>query len=71
MERTSVVGVSTMSDEALMRHMELRHAEDLSMTFEVEPQRSERRLRAPQEWRTYHDAMHRLYPRKYEHEHLG
>lgn len=65
-----IPSVTSMDDETLMKHLEHRHADDLRMSFEVEPGRTERRLRAPSAWRTYHDAMHRLYPRKYDHEHL-
>lgn len=67
--RISIPSVADMSDEILMKHLELRHEDDLAVVFEVEPDRDERRLRAPKEWRTYHDAMHRLYPRKYDHRH--
>lgn len=56
-----------MNDEALMRHLENHHAEDLSMEFLPEPGRIQRRLASPSAWRAYHDAMHRLYPRKYDH----
>lgn len=68
-ELVRVPSVQGMDDETLMKHLEHRHAEDLKMSFEVEPDQTERRLRAPKEWRTYHDAMHRLYPGKYEHRH--
>lgn len=61
--------VSGMQDETLMKHLELRHASDLRMSFKVEPDRTERRLAAPQEWRTYHDTLHRLSPNGYDHEH--
>lgn len=64
-----IPSVHDMDDETLMKHLEHRHGDDLKMSFEVEPGRTERRLRAPIEWRTYHDAMHRLYPRKYDHQH--
>jgi hypothetical protein len=61
--------VAAMDDETLMKHLELRHAEDLAMEFLPEPEREERRLAAPSTWRAYHDAMHRLYPNKYDHRH--
>lgn len=61
--------VSEMDDETLMKHLELRHADDLAMEFKPEPGQTERRLHAPTEWRTYHNAMHRLYPRAYDHTH--
>lgn len=63
--------VQEMDDETLMKHLEFRHADDLRMEFTVEPDYGGRRLHAPEAWRTYHDAMHRLYPRKYEHSHEG
>lgn len=56
-----------MDDEWLMSHLENHHAEDLSMEFLPEPGRIQRRLASPSAWRAYHDAMHRLYPRKYDH----
>lgn len=69
MADVTIPSVSEMDDETLMKHLELRHEDDLAMSFKPEPDREERRLHAPKEWRTYHDAMHRLYPRKYEHKH--
>lgn len=66
-----IPSVEDMDDETLMKHLELRHEDDLKMSFEAEPDRTERRMHAPKEWRTYHDAVHRLYPRKYEHTHEG
>lgn len=69
MSRVTVPSVTSMNDQTLIKHMELRHADDLKLSFEVEPDRTERRLRAPREWRTYHNAMHRLYPGKYDHSH--
>jgi hypothetical protein len=64
-----VPGVSVMDDETVMLHLEKRHEDELKMNFLPEPDRSERRLRAPEEWRTYHDAMHRLCPSQYDHRH--
>lgn len=64
-----VPDVEYMDDETLMKHLEFRHADDLKMSFTVEPDRETRRLREPDVWRTYHDAMHRLYPAKYDHRH--
>lgn len=66
-----VAPVSEMDDETLIKHLEHRHEDDLRMEFKTEPDRAERRLHAGAEWRTYHDAMHRLYPRNYEHVHRG
>lgn len=72
MERLMVAPVAEMMDEHLMKHLENRHAEDgLRMAFVPDPDREERHLREPSAWRTYHDAMHRLYPSKYEHTHRG
>jgi hypothetical protein len=67
--RVRIPPVTAMEDETLMLHLELRHDDDLKMSFEKEPDREERRTAAPKEWRTYHDAMHRLYPAKYDHAH--
>ena len=64
-----VPSVDGMNDETLMKHMEFRHDDDLRLEFQVEPDRAERRLMAADLWRSYHDAMHRLYPRKYDHTH--
>jgi hypothetical protein len=62
-----VVPVEEMDDETLLRHFEARHADDLKLKFpESGP---ERHLNDPKLWRTYHQTMHRLYPRKYEHSH--
>jgi len=69
MESIRVVSVQVMDDETLMKHLENRHEDDLRMEFTVEPDAGERRLHAPKEWRSYHEAMHRLYPRKYDHDH--
>lgn len=68
-EIVRVPDVSAMVDETLMLHLEKRHTDELEMTFLPEPDRAERRLRAPEEWRAYHDAMHRLYSRQYDHIH--
>lgn len=64
-----VPGIAAMDDETVMLHLELRHGDDLAMNFVPEPEREERRMKAPAEWRTYHDAMHRLYPNAYDHRH--
>lgn len=69
MTEIRVQSVEVMDDETLMKHLENRHDDDLRMDFKVEPGRAERRLTAPREWRTFHQAMHRLYPRKYDHNH--
>jgi hypothetical protein len=66
-----VTPVDEMNDETLMKHLENRHQDDLRLSFKPDPGKSERTLAAPTEWRTYHDTMHRLYPRKYEHSHRG
>jgi hypothetical protein len=49
--------------------METLHSGDLAMEFKPEPDRAERRLTNPREWRTYHSTLHRLYPEKYPHDH--
>lgn len=64
-----IPGVSAMKDETLMLHLELRHGNDLRMEFNVEPGRTERRLHASTEWRTFHDAVHRIHPGEYDHVH--
>lgn len=64
-----IPSVDDMDDETLMKHLELRHEDDLRLTFKPEPGRTERRLAAPGLWRTYHNTMHRLYSNKYDHRH--
>jgi hypothetical protein len=64
-----VAPVDEMTDENLMRHLENRHADDLRLEFKAAPGEDARTLAAPDLWRTYHQTMHRLYPRKYEHTH--
>lgn len=49
-----------MLDEHIIRHLELRHPEDLKMEFHALPGGDGRRLEARQEWITYHDTLHRL-----------
>jgi hypothetical protein len=61
--RTRVPPVAEMEDGTLIKHLELRHEEDLAMDF------NGGNMQASGTWRTYHDAMHRLYPRKYDHHH--
>lgn len=61
--------VSVMKDETLIKHLELRHDNDIRMQFLPEPDREDARLHAPKEWRTYHQTMHRLNPGSYDHEH--
>lgn len=55
-----VPALQDMSDEHIIRHLELRHSEDLRMEFRELPGRNGRRLEARQEWITYHDTLHRL-----------
>jgi len=69
MDLVRVPAVSVMVDETLMLHLENRHGDELAMTFLPEPDRAERRLHAPAEWRTYHETMHRIHPNKYDHVH--
>jgi antitoxin component of MazEF toxin-antitoxin module len=57
--------VSVMVDETLIKHLELRHGNDLTLQLSASP----RGLAAPVEWRTYHETMHRLNPADYDHEH--
>lgn len=73
-----VPNVADMSDEILIKHMEMRHDEDIKAPFRNEPDRVKKglppRLRdTGPEWRTYHDYMHRLYDGRengpYNHEH--
>jgi hypothetical protein len=66
-----VPGIQVMDDETVMLHLEKRHGNDLSMEFKPEPDREERRMAAPAEWRTYHETMHRLNPNEYDHVHNG
>lgn len=69
MKGVRVPPAEDMSDQILIKHLELRHGDDLKQKFTTEPGQTEPRLNAPREWRTYHNAMHRLYPRKYDHYH--
>lgn len=66
-----VPSVDVMDDETVMLHMEHRHDNDLRMRFLPEPERTERRLRAPEEWRTFHETQHRLHAAEYDHTHNG
>jgi len=64
-----VTPVDEMDDETLMKHLENRHKDDLRLKFQAAPDENARTLAASDLWRTYHQTMHRLYPRKYEHTH--
>jgi hypothetical protein len=64
-----VPAIHVMNDETVMLHLENRHADELAMNFLPEPDRVERRMMAPREWRTYHEALHFLNPDKYDHYH--
>ena len=55
-----VPSIEIMNDETVMLHLENRHANELLVEFLPEPDRPERRLRNAAEWRTYHEALHRL-----------
>jgi hypothetical protein len=61
--------VALMGDETLIKHLELRHDNDLRMQFMPEPQKETPRVTAPKEWRTFHETMHRLHPNDYNHVH--
>lgn len=61
--------VAAMDDETVMKHLELRHGGDLAMEFLPEPDRTERRMHAPTEWRTYHQQLHSLHVNDYDHLH--
>lgn len=52
--------VANMSDETFMRHLEMRHADQLKMRFLIEPGRTERRMRARPAWEAFHSTIHRL-----------
>lgn len=66
-ELTRVPSVLDMDDVTLIKHMELRHGEDLRVKrLGWEPQREERgeppTLRGNGKvWRTFHNKMHELY----------
>lgn len=60
MARVRVPALQNMPEEHIIRHLELRHPEDLRMKFKPLPGRSERRLEARSAWITYHDTLHRL-----------
>jgi hypothetical protein len=65
-----VPDIQVMDDETVMLHLENRHKNELAMEFLPEPGREDRRLHAPQEWRTYHEALHRLaIADQYDHTH--
>ena len=69
MDPVRVPAVSVMKDETVMLHLEHRHTDDLEMNFLPEPDRAERRMMAPEVWRTYHQTLHRLHPNEYDHVH--
>lgn len=52
--------LQSMSDEHIMKHLELRHPDDLSIEFSVLPGENGRRLMARSTWIAYHDMLHRL-----------
>lgn len=52
--------VSEMDDETFMKHLELRHADQLKMRFTLEPGRAARRMRARPAWEAFHETIHRL-----------
>jgi hypothetical protein len=69
MNQIRVPSIQVMDDETVMLHLELRHANETLVEFLPEPGRTERRLHAPREWRTFHDAQHRLQHDEYDHSH--
>lgn len=70
MSQIRVPDITVMDDETVMLHLELRHANELLVKFLPEPDRTERRLTAPKDWRTFHDAQHRLAESDaYDHSH--
>lgn len=68
-EGTNMRPVHAMDDEELMCHLEQLHPGDIRLKFQAAPGEPQRRLAAPELWRTYHDTLHRLYPNNYEHTH--
>lgn len=56
-----VPALQDMTDEHIMRHLELRHQKDLKIKFLPLPGETERRLNEPSAWITYHDTLHRLH----------
>lgn len=68
-DKVRVTPVGAMDDETFMKHLELRHSNDLRMRFTPEPDRNERRLHASPEWRTFHTTMHRQDSSRYNHVH--
>ena len=69
----TVPSVHDMEDETFIKHLKKRHPEvaRTGMTFVAEPEGEERRMREPSAWRGMHQANHRMYPHRYDHEHLG
>lgn len=58
--RVRAPALQDMEDEHIIRHLELRHPEDLKMEFKAFPGKDGRRLEAREAWITYHDTLHRL-----------
>lgn len=69
----TVPDVADMEDETFIKHLEFRHPEvkRAGMTFTAEPGSDERSMREPGAWRGLHQANHRMYPQRYNHEHQG
>lgn len=62
-----VQSVRNMDDETLMLHLENRHQKDMRMTFDGPERRLGEGTRSS--WDEFHEALHRLNPNKYGHDH--
>lgn len=60
---------SEMTDEQLMKHLELRHPHELKVKFTVEPDQTERKLRSRKAWVAFHNTIHRIATTQNNHWH--
>lgn len=64
-----VPSVDEMDDETLIMHLRLRHGDDLRIKLPDPGCPSWCKLQAGNAWRAFHDMVHRLHPRQYDHSH--
>lgn len=64
-----VPAVPDMDDETFIRHLELRHPEDLEMTFTVRPGETRRVMETRLAFEALHALRHRDRERTFDHDH--
>lgn len=60
---------ANMDDETFMKHLEKRHGHELKMDFTLEPDQTERKMRARKEWVAFHNTLHRIATTQNNHWH--